>query len=192
MIAQMSSLDSQRLRTGRLSEQEWALFTGFIEDFEHRKIRIDDTTPLSLMTLRAKCIQRKTMNKLDLVLVDYAGLLDGIGKTEYEQHSYLSRGLKLLARELNVPIMAIHQFNRKGSEYERPSMFHLRGSGTWEQDADTVILIYEPKDAVTGSKFAPRTVEIAKQRNGPKGFFNLIMNLSTTKFENASAGERIL
>ena len=184
MVAQMTGINSQRLRSGRLEDDEWSVFTNAIGEMSGRKLRIDDGTPLSMATLRAKSVQRKAMGKLDLIVVDYAGLMDGIGTSEYETHSYLSRNLKLLAQEIDTPILAAHQFNRKGHDYEKPSMWHLRGSGTWEQDSNNVLLIYEPKETVTTREFAPRKVEIAKQRNGPTGTVDLLMRASTTRFEN--------
>jgi replicative DNA helicase len=185
MLAQETGINSQRLWAGKLTELEWSIYTRFIEEFETRKIKIDDAGSLSMATLRARCVQWKAQKQLDLIIVDYAGLLAGIGKTEYEVFSYLSKNLKWLARETGCHVLAAHQLNRKGREYEKPSIFHLRGSGTWEQDADNVFLIYEPKDFTTND-YLPRNVEIAKQRNGPMGTVELQMKKTTTKFENIS------
>ena len=180
-LAQETGINSQRLRSGKLEEREYPIFTHAIEEFADLKLKMDDTTPLSMASLRAKCVQWRSQKKLDLIVVDYAGLLDGIGKSEYELFSYLSKNLKFLARETGCHVLAAHQLNRKGREYEKPSIHHLRGSGTWEQDADNVLLIYEPKDGST-NEFLPRTLEIAKQRNGPVGTVDLLMKRSTTKF----------
>lgn len=184
IISQMTGINSQRLHGGKLLDHEWPLYTHAVEEFSYRKLSIDDTVPLSVPTLRAKCMQKKSQGKLDLVLLDYAGLMESIGTTEYDEHRRLSRGLKQLARELHVPILAAHQLNRKGAEHEIPTMHHLRGSGTWEQDADIVMLIYEPKNTVTTKEFKPRRVDLNKQRNGPVGYVDLLMRASTTKFEN--------
>lgn len=186
MVAQMTGISSQRLRAGKLLEHEWPVFTNAIEEFEDLRLKMDDTAPLSMATLRARCVQWRAQGKLDVAIVDYAGLLDGIGSTEYQTHSYLSRSLKLLSQETGCHVLAAHQLNRDGRNYEKPSIFHLRGSGTWEQDANNVLLIYEPKDAVAMNGKMPRRVDIAKQRNGPTGTIDLQMEANTTKFENVA------
>ena len=185
MIAQETGINSQRLRSGKLYDNEWSIFTHAIEEFGSLKLKMDDTAPLSMATTRAKCVQWRSQGKLDLIVVDYAGLLEGIGKSEYEVFSYLSKNLKSLARETGCHVLAAHQLNRKGREFEKPSIQHLRGSGTWEQDADNVILLYEPKDQTVNNDFLPRNLEVAKQRNGPTDTLNLMMKKATTKFYQA-------
>lgn len=191
MVSQLTGINSQRLRSGKLTDSEWPKFVNAIGEVGSLNLRIDDTASLSMATLRARVIQRRAMGKLDLVVVDYAGLMQGIGESEYQQHSYLSRNLKMLAQETGCHVLAAHQFNRKGHEYEKPSIFHMRGSGTWEQDANNVLLLYEPKDAVTGIKFLPRVMEIGKQRNGPTGTIDLQMEKNTTKFESVTRAATI-
>jgi replicative DNA helicase len=186
ILSQMSGINSQRLRGGKLTDEEWPVYTHAIEEFSGLKLNIDDTVPLSIPTLRAKCMQMKSQGKLDVVILDYAGLMESIGATEYDEHRRLSRGLKQLARELHVPLFAAHQLNRKGTEYETPTMHHLRGSGTWEQDADIVMLVYENKNVVCSKEFKPRRLDINKQRNGPVGYVDLLMRSATTKFENGT------
>ena len=188
-LAQETGINSQRLRSGKLQDGEWPILTNAVEHFAALKLKMDDTTPLSMASLRAKCVQWRSQGKLDVVIVDYAGLLDGVGKTEYELFSYLSKNLKSLARETGCHVLAAHQLNRKGREYEKPSIQHLRGSGTWEQDADNVLLIYEPKESGT-TEFALRSLEVAKQRNGPTDTIQLQMKRSTTKFYSVAKENR--
>ncbi len=189
ILAQMSGINSQVLRSGKLAVSEWPLYDAARHEFEKLRLRIDDTTPLSVPTLRAKCVQHKAMGELDLVLVDYAGLMHSLGSSEYEQNRTLSRDLKLLAGELNVPVMAAHQLNRKAHERAKPTMFDLRGSGTWEQDADIVMLVYEPTDEdrpMTQNGFEDRILEVVKQRNGPTGIIELLFKNETTRFESST------
>lgn len=186
ILAQTSGLNSQVLRGGKLSQTEWPRYSEAIEKFAQLHLRIDDTTPLSVPTLRAKCVQHRAMNQLDLVLLDYAGLMSSVGSSEYEQNRALSRDLKLLAGELNVPVLAAHQLNRKAHERQHPTMFDLRGSGTWEQDADIVMLLYEQEETVAQAGFQNRILEIAKQRNGPTGMIDLLFKSDTTRFESSA------
>lgn len=183
IIAQQTGIDSQRLRAGKLKENEWPIFTNSIEEIEKHKLIVDDTAPLSMATLRAKVVQWRSQGKADVVIVDYAGLVDGIGKSKYEIACNVSRGLKLLTQETGCHILAAVQLNREGRQHETPKLYHFRDSGSWEQDCNNAFLIYEV-DKLTSQEYSPRRLEIAKHRNGPVGFTDLLMKKATTKFSS--------
>jgi replicative DNA helicase len=183
IIAQMTGINSQKIKSGKLGDLEWPLITYAVEEFEAKKLFMDDASFLSFPNLRAKCIQWQSLGKLDLVVLDYAGLMQALGNSPYERSCYLSRNLKCLARELHIPVLAAHQLSRKAAEHNKPTMHHLRDSGSWEQDADIVMLLSEPNEAVN-KELTPRNLEIAKHRNGPTGDISLSMRLNTTKFES--------
>jgi replicative DNA helicase len=186
IIAQMTGINSQKLKSGRLQESEWPLLTHAIEQVDALNLFMDDSSFLSFPSLRAKCIQWQSMGKLDLVVVDYAGLMEAVGNSLYEKSCYLSRNLKCLAKELHVPVLVAHQLNRKAAEQNKPTMHNLRDSGSWEQDADIVMLLSEPKQDATDKELEPRNLEVAKHRNGPTGDISLAMRKNTTKFESTT------
>jgi len=181
IFAQETGIDSQRLRSGRLNDEEWVKFTDAIADMESHALKIDDTAPLSMATLRARCVQLRSQGRLDLAIIDYAGLVDGIGKNPYEVASYISRSLKLLSQETNCHVLAAVQFNREGRQGETPKIYNFRDSGSWEQDCNNAYLLYE-MDMTVAREFVPRRLEVAKHRNGPTGFVDLLMKKATTKF----------
>lgn len=186
IIAQITGINSQRLRSGRLNDSEWPLITHAIEEVDSLNLFMDDSSFLSFPSLRAKCIQWQSLGKLDLVVVDYAGLMESVGSSLYEKSCYLSRNLKCLAKELHVPVLVAHQLSRKAAEFGKPTMHHLRDSGSWEQDADIVMLLSEPKQDATDKELEPRNLEVAKHRNGPTGDISLSMRKKTTKFESTT------
>ena len=184
ILSQMTKIDSQRMKSRRLEDKEYPLYTHAIEEFSSYHLRIDDTAPLSIPTLRAKCVQHKSMGELDLVVLDYAGLMEAPGKSLYEKGVYLSRYLKLLAKELDVPVLVAMQFSREASKQGKPTMYNFRDSGSWEQDADVAMLIY-PSEAESMGEGLPYNLEIAKQRDGPTGIIDLLFFKFYTKFEPA-------
>ena len=191
LIAQETGIDSQRLRTGKLEEQEWPLFTHSIEVFSDTKIFLDDTPAITPLQLRTKCRRLHMEFGLDLVIVDYLQLMGGDTRNDnrVQEVSYISRNLKVLARELNVPVLAAAQLSRAVEQRtdKRPVLSDLRESGSLEQDADIVMFIYRPdqyeKDTV---KQNVAEIIISKHRNGPVGSVELIFRNSLAKFENAA------
>lgn len=191
LISQETGIDSQRMRTGKLEEQEWPLFTHSIEVFSDTKIFLDDTPAITPLQLRTKCRRLHMEYGLDLVIVDYLQLMGGDTRTDnrVQEVSYISRNLKVLARELNVPVLAAAQLSRAVEQRsdKRPVLSDLRESGSLEQDSDIVMFIYRPdqyeKDTV---KQNVAEIIVAKHRNGPVGSVELIFRNTLAKFENAA------
>ena len=191
LIAQETGIDSQRLRTGKLTEEEWPLFTHAIEVFSDTKIFLDDTPAITPLQLRTKCRRLHMEYGLDLVIIDYLQLMGGDSRTDnrVQEVSYISRNLKVLARELSVPVLAAAQLSRAVEQRQdkRPILSDLRESGSLEQDADIVMFIYRPdqyeKDTV---KQNVAEIIVAKHRNGPVGYVELIFRSALAKFENAA------
>jgi replicative DNA helicase len=191
LIAQETGIDSQRLRTGKLHENEWPLFTHSIEVFGDTHIYLDDTPAITPLQLRTKCRRLHMEFGLDLVIVDYLQLMGGDTRNDnrVQEVSNISRNLKVLARELNVPVLAAAQLSRAVEQRsdKRPVLSDLRESGSLEQDADIVMFIYRPdqyeKDTV---KQNVAEIIIAKHRNGPVGSVELVFRNELAKFENAA------
>ena len=191
LIAQETGIDSQRLRNGKLTEVEWPLFTHSIEVMSDTKIFLDDTPAITPLQLRTKCRRLHMEFKLDLIIVDYIQLMSSESRNEnrVQEVSFISRSLKVLARELNVPVLAAAQLSRAVEQRtdKRPVLSDLRESGSIEQDADIVMFIYRPdqyeKDT---AKQNIAEIIIAKHRNGPVGSVELIFRSSLAKFENAA------
>ncbi|MEW6403672.1 MAG: replicative DNA helicase [Chloroflexota bacterium] len=191
LIAQETGIDSQRLRTGKLTEQEWPLFTHAIEVFSDTKIFLDDTPAITPLQLRTKCRRLQMEYGIDLVIVDYLQLMGGDTRNDnrVQEVSYISRNLKVLARELNVPVLTAAQLSRAVEQRtdKRPVLSDLRESGSLEQDADIVMFIYRPdqyeKDT---TKQNVAEIIVAKHRNGPVGSVELIFRGALAKFENAA------
>jgi replicative DNA helicase len=191
LVAQQTGIDSQRLRTGKLDEEEWPTFTHAIEVFSDTKIFLDDTPAITPLQLRTKCRRLHMEYGLDLVIIDYLQLMGGDTRTDnrVQEVSYISRNLKVLARELNVPVLAAAQLSRAVEQRsdKRPVLSDLRESGSLEQDADIVMFIYRPdqyeKDTV---KQNVAEIIVSKHRNGPVGSVELIFRSALAKFENAA------
>ncbi|MDD2422233.1 MAG: replicative DNA helicase [Heliobacteriaceae bacterium] len=190
LLAAEALIDQQRLRTGDLTEQDWETLTRVIGPLAEAPIFIDDTPAISVLAIRAKCRRLKMEHNLGLVIVDYLQLMQGAGKrTENRQQeiSEVSRSLKALARELNVPVVALSQLSRlvEQTADKRPNLSHLRESGALEQDADLVMFIfreeyYNPESEKKGIA----EIMIAKHRNGPVGSIELGFLKEYTKFVN--------
>jgi replicative DNA helicase len=191
LIAQETGIDSQRMRTGKLQDNEWPLFAHAVEVLSDTHIFLDDTPAISPLQLRTKCRRLHLEHHLDLIIVDYLQLMGGDTRTEnrVQEVSYISRNLKVLARELNVPVLAAAQLSRAVEQRsdKRPVLSDLRESGSLEQDSDIVMFIYRPdqyeKDTV---KQNIAEIIIAKHRNGPVGSVELIFRNALAKFENAA------
>ena len=191
LIAQETGIDSQRLRTGKLTQEEWPLFTHSIEVFSDTKIFLDDTPAITPLALRTKCRRLHMEFGIDLVIIDYLQLMSGDTRNDnrVQEVSFISRSLKVLARELNVPVLAAAQLSRAVEQRtdKRPVLSDLRESGSLEQDADIVMFIYRPdqyeKDT---AKQNIAEIIISKHRNGPVGSVELIFRGALAKFENAA------
>lgn len=191
LIAQETGIDSQRLRTGKLEEDEWPKFTQAVESLSNTRIFLDDTPALTPLQLRTKCRRLHLEFQLDLILVDYLQLMSSGSRNEnrVQEVSYISRNLKVMARELNVPVLAAAQLSRAVEQRadKEPQLSDLRESGSLEQDSDIVMFIHRPeiyeKDTL---KQNIAQIKIAKHRNGPVGTIELIFRSNLAKFENAA------
>jgi replicative DNA helicase len=188
LIAQETGIDSQRLRSGKLEDHEWSLFTQAIE----AQIYLDDTPAITPLQLRTKCRRLAMEHSLDLVIVDYLQLMSGDTRNDnrVQEVSYISRNLKVLARELDVPVLTAAQLSRAVEQRtdKRPVLSDLRESGSLEQDADIVMFIHRP-DAleVTSPRHNIAEIIVAKHRNGPTHpGIELIFMSNIAKFENAA------
>jgi replicative DNA helicase len=191
LISQETGIDSQRLRTGKLEGNQWDVFAQAIEVLSDTHIFLDDTPAITPLQLRTKCRRLHLEHHLDLVIVDYLQLMGGDTRNEnrVQEVSYISRNLKVLARELNVPVLAAAQLSRAVEQRsdKRPVLSDLRESGSLEQDSDIVMFIYRPdqyeKDTV---KQNVAEIIVAKHRNGPVGSVELVFRNALAKFENAA------
>jgi len=190
LIAQETGIDSQRLRTGKLEDHEWPLFTHAIEVLSDTRIFLDDTPAITPLQLRTKCRRLHLEYRLDLIIIDYLQLMSGDTRTDnrVQEVSYISRNLKVLARELNVPVLAAAQLSRAVEQRadKRPVLSDLRESGSLEQDSDIVMFIYRPEVYEDDpAKLNVAEIIISKHRNGPVGNVQLIFRKNLAKFENA-------
>jgi replicative DNA helicase len=190
MLAMESNVDSQKLRTGTLSDSDWDAVVEGIGVIGNSKLIIDDTPGISIGELRSKCRKMKLEYGLSVVIIDYLQLMSGSGKggdNRQQEISEISRSLKALAREMNAPVIALSQLSRacETRPDHRPMLSDLRESGAIEQDADVVMFLYRD-DYYNKDTDMPNIAEviIAKQRNGPIGTINLVWRPEYTKFAN--------
>ena len=191
LISQETGIDAQKLRTGKLSEDDWPLFTHSIEVLSDTHIFLDDTPAITPLQLRTKSRRLHMEYGLDLILVDYLQLMGGDVRTEnrVQEVSYITRNLKVLARELNVPVLAAAQLSRAVEQRsdKKPVLSDLRESGSLEQDSDIVMFIYRPDQYEKDTeKQNIAEIMVAKHRNGPVGTIELIFRSNLAKFENAA------
>ena len=189
MMSSLGRIDSHSLRTGKLDDQDWPRLISSVSMLSKAKLFIDDTAALTPTELRARTRRLKREHGLDLVIVDYLQLMQVGGSTENRatEISEISRSLKALAKELEVPIVALSQLNRSVEQRpdKRPVMSDLRESGSIEQDADVILFIY--RDEVYNDESADKGIAeiiIRKQRNGPIGTVRLSFLGQYTRFEN--------
>ena len=186
-LASEAKVDSQRLRKGSLQEQDWSRLSAALGRLAEAPIYIDDSANISMMEMRAKCRRLKSRHGLGLVIVDYLQLMQSPRKSENRQQevSEISRNLKILARELGVPVICASQLNR-GVEVrsdKRPLLGDLRESGAIEQDADIVMFIYRDEVYNPDSEAKGEAeLIVAKHRNGPTGTVRLAFMNQYTKF----------
>ncbi len=193
LISSLGRINQQHLRTGDLADEEWPRVTSAITMLSEAKIFIDDTPSLSPLELRARARRLKREHDLGIIMIDYLQLMQVPGNKENRatEISEISRSLKALAKELNVPVIALSQLNRSLEQRtdKRPVMADLRESGAIEQDADVIVFIY--RDEYYNQDSTEKGIAeiiIGKQRNGPTGTVKLTFLGQYTRFENF-AGE---
>jgi replicative DNA helicase len=195
MLSSMAKVDQTRLRTGRLNDEEWGRLTDEIGRLNEARIHVDETAALNALELRARARRMKReYGKLGLVVVDYLQLMSasGQGENRATEISEISRSLKALAKELDVPVIALSQLSRAVEQRNdrRPLMSDLRESGAIEQDADVILFIYREEVYAPDKEEAKGRAEviIGKQRNGPIGTVPLTFLGRFTRFGNSTDG----
>ena len=196
IVGSIGRIDQGHLRTGKLSDEEWPRLTEAIEKLRNISLHIDETAGLTASELRANARRlARQCGKLGLIVVDYLQLMSGSGGDNENRATELgeiSRGLKMLAKELGCPVIALSQLNRSVETRpdKRPMMSDLRESGAIEQDADIIMFIYRDEYYTKDACKEPGVAEIiiAKQRNGPTGVVKLAFLNKLTRFENLASG----
>ncbi len=204
MLTSEARVDAQDLRRARLRDDDFPRLARAAGILSQAPIFIDDQPGITLLEMRSKARRLASESGLDLIIVDYLQLISGPSNAENRQQeiSQISRGLKALAKELNVPVIALSQLSRapeqRAGDQKRPQMSDLRESGAIEQDADLIMALYRPEvyaergaDGVARDKDGNSIeglaeVIILKQRNGPIGTVNLFFHKQYTRFENLS------
>ncbi|MTV25345.1 replicative DNA helicase [Nitriliruptoraceae bacterium ZYF776] len=193
MLSAEARIESSKLRTGKLDDLDWRKLGEALGKLSDAPLFIDDTPSITLMEIRAKCRRLKQRHGLSLVVVDYLQLMSSHGRVDSRQQEVaeFSRGLKMLAKELDVPVIALSQLSRQPEARtdKRPMMSDLRESGSLEQDADIVSFIY--RDEVYDEDSPDRGIAeliIAKHRNGATGVVKLAFLNHLTKFANLARG----
>lgn len=199
MLAMNSMVDSQKIRTGDLEDDDWDKLVGSVRKIGNSNLVIDDTSGITASELRSKCRKLKIEQGLDLVIIDYLQLMTGAGKrksdSRQQEISDISRSLKVMARELDVPVIALSQLSRavESRPDKRPMLSDLRESGAIEQDADIVMFIYRDEYYNPDSeKKGVAEVIVAKQRSGPTGPVELAWLSQYTKFGNLEYQRNII
>ncbi len=210
MMAVFSQVHSSNLRSGQISENDFTKIVKASKDLASLAFYIDDTPSISISALRTRARRMKRRHNLGLLIVDYLQLLKGSSRSSEESRvqeiSEITQGLKAIAKELNIPVIALSQLSRAVEQREdkRPLLSDLRESGSIEQDADVVMFIYRDEYYLIRKQPEVGTIEyerwqeemnkvvntteviIAKQRNGPVGSIKLHFDSKTTKFDNHS------
>jgi replicative DNA helicase len=192
LLASEAEVNGQSLQTGRIRPQDWSKIGVAVTKLSNAPIFIDDNPNATVMDIRARARRlKKSEGDLGIVVVDYLQLMTGRAKAENRQTEVaeISRGLKILARELEVPVVALSQLSRnlESSQDKTPQLSDLRESGSLEQDADVVLFIYresEYNDEVPIDRADDALVDVAKHRNGPTGKANLLFLKQYARFEN--------
>ena len=199
MLCSFAEVDAQRIKTGNMQQKDLDKLAAAMNDFSQAKIYIDDTGGCTLTDIRTKCRRLKSQEKdLGLVVIDYLQLIDSVGNEDRQQQiSAISRGLKILAKDLNVPVIALSQLSRavESRNDKRPMLSDLRESGSIEQDADIVMFIYradyyakaedsEEEESIKASSKGLSEIIVAKHRNGPVDTVKLLFQSNITKFKN--------
>jgi replicative DNA helicase len=199
MLCSEAKVDSQAVRTGYLSSSDWHRLTAAAGRLSEAAIFIDDSPGLTVLEARAKARRMKAEHGLDLLIIDYLQLMRGRGSMESRQQeiSEISRSLKALAKELNVPVVALSQLSRaveaRQSREFKPQLSDLRESGALEQDADVILFLYRPsqyKEDLPPDERNIAEVIIGKQRNGPVGTVRVVFLPQYARFENIAEQHR--
>jgi replicative DNA helicase len=191
LIAMDTRIDTQRLRTGRLNKNEWDIFFQALASYDQATIFLDDTPAITPLSMRTKCRRLHSEYGLDLVIVDYLQLMSGDYRTDnrVQEVSNISRNMKVLARELNVPVLTAAQLSRavEHRQDKKPQLSDLRESGSLEQDADIVMFIHrDPMSEYQETRNKSEMI-VAKHRNGPThSGIGLVFIEKLAKFENAA------
>ncbi len=196
IVGSIGRIDQSHMRTGRLTDDEWSRLSETIEKLRTISLHIDESAGLTASELRANARRlARQCGQLGLIVVDYLQLMSGSsgdGENRATELGEISRGLKMLARELKCPVIALSQLNRSVAQRpdKRPMMSDLRESGAIEQDADIIMFIYRDEYYTKEACKEPGVAEIiiAKQRNGPTGTVKLAFLRQNTKFENLATG----
>ncbi|MEO1403579.1 MAG: replicative DNA helicase [Cyanobacteria bacterium J06635_1] len=189
LLSSEAQIESGRLRTGRIAQHEWEPLGHAISSLSQLPIFIDDTPNISVTEMRSKCrrLQAENGGALGLILIDYLQLMEGSSDNRVQELSKITRSLKGLARELNVPIISLSQLSRgvESRTNKRPMMSDLRESGSIEQDADLIMMLYREEyyDPDTPDRGIAEVI-IAKHRNGPTGTVKLLFEPQFTRFRN--------
>ena len=215
LLSSEAEVDSHRIRQGALSQEDWSRVTTASAELFALPIFIDDTPGVSVVEMRSKCRRLKSEHGLDMVIIDYLQLMSGSsfgnrgGRYENRQNeiSAISRSLKIMSKELNIPVVALSQLSRAPEQRKddhRPQLSDLRESGSIEQDADLVLFVYrhdvykkrESKSEEFGAGPEPEMdglaeLIIGKQRNGPTGTVKLVFIDKYTRFDNYSSMEQV-
>ncbi|MDB5356034.1 MAG: dnaB [Phycisphaerales bacterium] len=194
MLCSRGEIDAHKLRKGLLQAHEYAHLANVVGELAKAPIWVDDSPGLTPLDLRAKARRLKLQHDVKCIMIDYMQLMDNPGpESRQQQISEISRGVKSVARELNIPVICLSQLNRasEGRDGHRPRMSDLRESGSIEQDADVIMLLHrEDYYRMSEPDFQPDNIAeviIAKQRNGPTGTVKLTFLNKATRFENLSA-----
>jgi replicative DNA helicase len=199
MLTSEARIDAQRIRKGLLRDDDFPRLARAAGILSSAPIWIDDTPGITLLEMRSKARRLKADSGVGLVVVDYLQLMQGAGSSESRQQevSTISRGLKALAKELSVPVVALSQLSRapeqRTGDHKRPQLSDLRESGAIEQDADLIMFLYRqefydgPVDKDGNSLEGKAEIIVGKQRNGPTGVVNLYFHKQYTRFENYTA-----
>ena len=189
MLCAEANIDSQRLRVGEMNDKDWDSLWVACDIMSKAKIYIDDTAGITVMDMRSRARRLKAEHGLDLIVVDYLQLMQGSGKRNtsgdrQQEVSEISRSLKALARELDVPVLALSQLSRgvEARQVKRPMLSDLRESGSLEQDADIVAFLYREDYYNPETENKHTELIIAKHRNGPVDTVNLFFHKQFTKF----------
>ena len=192
MVSSVGGIDAHRMRTGQLEESDWPKVTAATSELRKARIIIDDTAGLSPGELRVRARRMKREANIGLIVIDYLQLMQGDNSSENRTNeiSEISRKLKMLAKELDIPVIALSQLNRSLEQRhdKRPVMADLRDSGCIEQDADVILFVY--RDEVYNPESSAKGVAeiiIGKQRNGPIGAVLLTFQGQFTRFTNSTA-----
>ncbi|MBF0341614.1 MAG: replicative DNA helicase [Magnetococcales bacterium] len=195
LLASTARVDAQGLRTGRIRDEDYNKLVHAAQELSQAPIYIDDSPALSIMSLRAKARRLKRDKGIQLLVVDYLQLMqaDGSQENRVQEISQISRGLKGLAKELDIPVLALSQLSRKVEERpnKRPILSDLRESGSIEQDADIVLFVHREEVYKENDPSLAGLAEVivAKQRNGPTGSARLTFQKQYTRFENHASSE---